>query len=113
MTDVAIVTGGAGGIGQAINRRLAEAGYTVVAGDLADMLAKDDPSGDDIHPVEMDVRDQAVRRRRGGEGRLAWAVCAASSTAPAWCASRPSLESNEERDGRALARQRGRRGARV
>ena len=42
-----------------INRRLREVGYTVVAGDLADMLAKDDPSGDGIHPVEMDVRDQA------------------------------------------------------
>lgn len=48
MTDVAIVTGGAGGIGQAINRRLVEVGYTVVAGDLADMLAKDDPSGERI-----------------------------------------------------------------
>jgi 3-oxoacyl-[acyl-carrier protein] reductase len=59
VTDVAIVTGGAGGIGQAINRRLTAAGYTVVAGDLADMLAKDDPSGENIHPVEMDVRDQA------------------------------------------------------
>jgi 3-oxoacyl-[acyl-carrier protein] reductase len=59
VTDVAIVTGGAGGIGQAINRRLAAAGYTVVAGDLADMLARDDPSGANIHPVEMDVRDQA------------------------------------------------------
>ena len=43
MTDVAIVTGGAGGIGQAINRRLVQAGYTVVAGDPADALAKDDP----------------------------------------------------------------------
>jgi len=59
VTDVAIVTGGAGGIGQAINRRLRAVGYTVVAGDLADMLAKDDPSGEGIHPVEMDVRDQA------------------------------------------------------
>ena len=47
MTDVAIVTGGAGGIGQAINRRLAQAGYTVVAGDLADALAQDDPSSYD------------------------------------------------------------------
>jgi len=51
VTDVAIVTGGAGGIGQAINRRLREVGYTVAAGDLAGMLAKDDPSGDGIHPV--------------------------------------------------------------
>ena len=69
MTDVAIVTGGAGGIGQAINRRLVEVGYTVVAGDLADMLAKDDPSGEDIHPVEMDVRDQASVDAAVAEGR--------------------------------------------
>ena len=61
MTDVAIVTGGAGGIGQAINRRLAQAGYTVVAGDLADALAKDDPASGDgtVVAAELDVRDQA------------------------------------------------------
>jgi 3-oxoacyl-[acyl-carrier protein] reductase len=59
MTDVAIVTGGAGGIGQAINRRLVAAGYTVVAGDLADAIAADDPSADRIVAAEMDVRDQA------------------------------------------------------
>jgi 3-oxoacyl-[acyl-carrier protein] reductase len=57
MTDVAIVTGGAGGIGQAINRRLVRAGYTVVAGDLRDALAKDDPATADggIVAAEMDV----------------------------------------------------------
>jgi NAD(P)-dependent dehydrogenase (short-subunit alcohol dehydrogenase family) len=40
---VAIVTGGAGGIGQAINRRLAQAGWKVLAGDLAAALAENDP----------------------------------------------------------------------
>jgi 3-oxoacyl-[acyl-carrier protein] reductase len=61
MMDVAIVTGGAGGIGQAINRRLLREGYTVVAGDLAEAIAADDPSFGDggIVAVEMDVRDQA------------------------------------------------------
>jgi 3-oxoacyl-[acyl-carrier protein] reductase len=59
MTNVAIVTGGAGGIGQAINRRLVAAGYTVVAGDLAAAIAQDDPTAAGIHAVEMDVRDQA------------------------------------------------------
>lgn len=34
MTDVAIVTGATGGIGRAINRRLVEAGYAVLAGDI-------------------------------------------------------------------------------
>jgi 3-oxoacyl-[acyl-carrier protein] reductase len=61
VSDVAIVTGGAGGIGQAINRRLVREGYTVVAGDLPAALAADDPSRPDgsIVGVEMDVRDQA------------------------------------------------------
>ncbi len=58
MTKVAIVTGGAGGIGQAINRRLVAEGYTVVAGDLAAAIAQDDPTATGIHAVEMDVRDQ-------------------------------------------------------
>ena len=35
MTDVAIVTGGTGGIGRAICDRLASSGYAVLAGDLA------------------------------------------------------------------------------
>jgi len=61
MTDVAIVTGAAGGIGQAINRRLAEVGFTVLAGDLATALAADDPASGDgqIVGAELDVRDQA------------------------------------------------------
>jgi 3-oxoacyl-[acyl-carrier protein] reductase len=61
MTDVAIVTGGAGGIGQAINRRLAREGYVVVAGDLREAIANDDPGSTDgsIVAAELDVRDQA------------------------------------------------------
>jgi 3-oxoacyl-[acyl-carrier protein] reductase len=61
MDRVAIVTGGAGGIGRAINRRLAASGYRVVAGDLADAIARDDPAaeGEAISAAEMDVRDQA------------------------------------------------------
>ena len=79
MTDVAIVTGGAGGIGQAINRRLAQAGYTVVAGDLADALAKDDPSSDD-GPVVAARSTSATRpaSTRGRHGGRRWAGCAAS-----------------------------------
>jgi 3-oxoacyl-[acyl-carrier protein] reductase len=59
VADIAIVTGGAGGIGQAINRRLVREGYTVIAGDIAEAIAKDDPTHDGVHAVEMDVRDQA------------------------------------------------------
>ena len=60
---VAIVTGGAGGIGQAINRRLAQAGWKVLAGDLAAALAENDPSGDAITAAELDVTDRASVER--------------------------------------------------
>jgi 3-oxoacyl-[acyl-carrier protein] reductase len=50
---VALVTGGAGGIGTAINERLAAAGYTVLAGDLTADAAEDDS----IHAARVDVTD--------------------------------------------------------
>ena len=60
MTDVAIVTGGAGGIGQAINRRLARRrvhrGGRRPRGHAREGRSR---RGEGIHPVEMDVRDQA------------------------------------------------------
>jgi NAD(P)-dependent dehydrogenase (short-subunit alcohol dehydrogenase family) len=56
---VAVVTGGAGGIGQAINRRLVADGWHVAAGDLAGALREHDPSGDAITAVELDVTDRA------------------------------------------------------
>ncbi len=60
---VALVTGGAGGIGQAINRRLALAGWQVVAGDLAPAIAQSDPSADFITASEVDVTDRASVER--------------------------------------------------
>jgi len=60
---VAIVTGGAGGIGQAINRRLARSGWQVLAGDLASVLEANDPSGDGIVGAELDVTDRASVER--------------------------------------------------
>ena len=50
---VALVTGGAGGIGTAINERLVEAGYTVLAGDLVSETA----SNGSIHATRLDVTD--------------------------------------------------------
>jgi hypothetical protein len=77
VSDVAIVTGGpAASAGH--QRRLAQAGYTVVRGDLADALAKDDPAATRARvAAELDVRDQAASRRRSRR-RSAWAGCAAS-----------------------------------
>ena len=71
---VALVTGGAGGIGQAINKRLAAGGWQVVAGDLPAALAASDPSGDGIAGAELDVTDRTSVQRAVGEaagmGRL-------------------------------------------
>jgi NAD(P)-dependent dehydrogenase (short-subunit alcohol dehydrogenase family) len=57
----AVVTGGAGGLGEATVRRLAAAGAAVVvadfAGDKARALA--DELGDDVVGVEVDVADEA------------------------------------------------------
>lgn len=55
---VAIVTGGAGGIGQAINARLEESGWQIVAADLAAMLEQEPPSGEFVTPAEVDVTDR-------------------------------------------------------
>jgi NAD(P)-dependent dehydrogenase (short-subunit alcohol dehydrogenase family) len=55
---VALVTGGAGGIGQAINARLVEAGWHVLAGDLPNALSDDRPSGDSVDYAALDVSDR-------------------------------------------------------
>jgi 3-oxoacyl-[acyl-carrier protein] reductase len=60
---VALVTGGAGGIGQAINQRLAASGWQVVAGDLPSALRASDPGGEAIAGVELDVTDRASVER--------------------------------------------------
>jgi 3-oxoacyl-[acyl-carrier protein] reductase len=60
---VALVTGAAGGIGTAINRRLAGSGWHVVAGDLPSALEASDPSGEGITAAELDVTDRASVER--------------------------------------------------
>ncbi len=55
---IAIVTGGAGGIGTAITARLEEAGWHIVAADLAPALEHDPPEGDFVAPAELDVTDR-------------------------------------------------------
>lgn len=61
--SVALVTGGAGGIGQAINRRLVEAGWQVLAGDLPAALEASDPTGDSITATEVNVIQRASVER--------------------------------------------------
>ncbi len=56
---LALVTGGAGAIGQAINRRLVQGGWQVLAGDLATALEEHSPVGDSISAAELDVTDRA------------------------------------------------------
>jgi 3-oxoacyl-[acyl-carrier protein] reductase len=67
-TPVALVTGGAGGIGQAINRRLAGAGWHVLAGDLAGAIEAADPSGESVAAAELDVTDRASVERFAARG---------------------------------------------
>jgi 3-oxoacyl-[acyl-carrier protein] reductase len=56
--DLAVVTGGAGGIGQAINARMIEAGWHVLAGDLPNALSEDRPSIDGVDYAPLDVSDR-------------------------------------------------------
>lgn len=58
-----IVTGGAGVIGRAICRRLAESGYLPIVADLPAAIAGSDPIGDGAQAVPMDVTDAASVQR--------------------------------------------------
>src|SRR5690242_21537478 len=60
---VAVVTGGASGIGYAIAARAAAEGTTVVLADIDTARLSDAPAslrgaGADVHPVEVDVSDR-------------------------------------------------------
>ncbi len=76
--DVAVVTGGAGGIGAAVCRRLAAAGHRVVVTDLdqeAALHVAGELSGDGHHGVGVEVADTVAvargdGRSRGGPSRL-------------------------------------------
>ena len=63
MSTKVIVTGGAGVIGRAICRRLAESGYLPIVADLPAAIAGSDPIGDGAQAVPMDVTDAASVQR--------------------------------------------------
>jgi 3-oxoacyl-[acyl-carrier protein] reductase len=58
MSRVALVTGGAGGIGRSINQRLHDAGFAVVAGDLAVAVDAAGAMPECENVVVMDVADR-------------------------------------------------------
>ncbi len=65
MTEVAIVTGGAGGLGRVYCRGLAAAGYAVVVadlGDATDVVAELERAGGQALAVRVDVSDDASTR---------------------------------------------------
>ena len=75
---VAVVTGAARGIGQAICRRLAEGGADVVAVDLdepVDTLAQLEPTGRKAIWVRADVSDQDETAHVGEEVRSRYGRC--------------------------------------
>lgn len=71
---VALVTGGAGGIGQAINRRLVNSGWQVLAGDLPGALNENDPAGESISAAELDVTDRSSVARYVDKARELGAI---------------------------------------
>jgi len=59
---LALVTGGAGGIGRGICARLAADGATVVLADLDPTATEDTARGLGVHPLVLDVADPVSRR---------------------------------------------------
>ena len=83
ITDPAIVTGGASGIGAAAARQLAAKGATVVVADL--QADKGEALAEEIGGVfaSVDVTEHRADRRRRRDGRRARARCGSWSTRPA------------------------------
>lgn len=63
MTKVAIVTGGASGIGYAVAKSLRESGYSVVIADLNQQLGADAAAQLDCHFIQADLSKQADNKR--------------------------------------------------
>ncbi len=88
---VALVTGGAGGIGRAIVRALAADGHRVVAGDIADGAPAEAALAVHLDVTDSDSVDAAVTRAEGELGPIGILVNTAG-----WDEFHPFLETDEE-----------------
>ena len=88
---VALVTGGAGGIGRAIVRALAAAGHRVVAGDIADGAPDEAALGVHLDVTDSDSVDEAVTSAERELGPIEILANTAG-----WDEFHPFLETEEE-----------------
>jgi 2-hydroxycyclohexanecarboxyl-CoA dehydrogenase len=88
---VALVTGGAGGIGRAIVRALAAGGHRVVAGDIADGAPEEAALAVHLDVTERDSVDAAVTRAERELGPIEILVNTAG-----WDEFHPFLETDED-----------------
>jgi 2-hydroxycyclohexanecarboxyl-CoA dehydrogenase len=88
---VALVTGGAGGIGRAIVRALAADGHRVVAGDIAEGAPAEAALAVHLDVTDSDSVDAAVTRAEGDLGPIEILVNTAG-----WDEFHPFLETDEE-----------------
>ena len=90
---VALVTGGTRGIGEAVGRALAQAGYQVLAGGISLEEIGAFVAHERVEPLLLDVtsRRPSMRRWRGASGWTCWSIargsCCAAASSSRWRAS--------------------------
>jgi 2-hydroxycyclohexanecarboxyl-CoA dehydrogenase len=103
MSGAAFVTGGAGGIGSAICRALAEAGFRVAVADLPDTDSAPLAKEIDGLAVALDVTDPTSVERAADETRARLGAVRALVNCAGWDELRPFVETDEPLLRRVLA----------